>query len=83
MTVKEFIEILNKFNEDRIVILSKDSEGNGFSPLEEASAGSYRPETSWVGEVESEPIADTPPEYIEDDVYRKPGKPAVVLWPVN
>jgi hypothetical protein len=33
MTVKELIEILQAFPEDDLVILSKDAEGNEYSPL--------------------------------------------------
>lgn len=37
ITVKKLKEILEKENDDDIIILSRDSEGNGFSPLD----GSY------------------------------------------
>lgn len=33
MKVKKLIEILSKFDENKEVILSRDSEGNGFSML--------------------------------------------------
>jgi len=33
MTVKELKKTLEEFEDDDIVIMSKDGEGNGFSPL--------------------------------------------------
>ena len=51
MTVKVLIKKLQKFNPDYDVILQKDSEGNGYSPLtDEIEEGYYEPETAWYGE---------------------------------
>ena len=50
MKVKELIEALKLFPQDSRVILSKDSEGNCFSPLPDEdwdSIGTYYPETTW------------------------------------
>ena len=51
MKVKELKELLNQFNDEDIVIMSKDGEGNGFSPLSDIEEGSYKAETTWYGEV--------------------------------
>lgn len=62
---------------DRVVIMSQDSEGNGFSPYSNTySLGRYAPEQPWWGEFQDEDSTDEPWE--GDDVV-----PAVVLWPTN
>lgn len=49
MTIAELIETLKHLDNDRIVIMSRDPEGNGYSPLEDVDTGAYKD-----GEVESE-----------------------------
>jgi len=46
MTVKELIEQLKKEDPDRLVIMAKDPEGNGYSPLSDFWSGAYRAETT-------------------------------------
>lgn len=41
ITIKQLIEILQKQDENRIVVLSRDSEGNSFSPLAQMEVGKY------------------------------------------
>ena len=53
------------------VILSKDSEGNDFSPLFRLTLGVYRPHDSWRGEVDDLPEG------------QGAGANAVVLWPMS
>lgn len=54
MTISELINLLQvegiKNGFDQEVILSKDSEGNGYSPLSDFSYGVYYPETTFSGE---------------------------------
>ena len=50
-TVKQLIDILQKQDENRIVILSKDSEGNTFSPLIQLEIGKYVPGEAREGTV--------------------------------
>lgn len=55
------------------IVLSKDAEGNGFSPLAEAEPGArYVPECTWSGYV---PNSDEPD---PDGMQR-----VVMLWPTN
>jgi len=84
MTVKELIEELKELDGDRIVIMSKDGEGNGFSPLADVECSAYIADTTWSGEVHIEELTPGLIEkgYTEDDV-REDGKKAVVLWPTN
>lgn len=83
MKVKELIELLQKENQDREVIMSKDAEGNNFSPFCKLETGTYVAETTWYGYVSIEELT---PElrkkgFTEEDVHE--GVPALVLWPIN
>lgn len=75
MKVKELKELLSNIDDDYEVVLSKDGEGNGFSPLADYMMAEYEPETTWCGEIWSE----------EDsiDAERKHNQNAIVLWPTN
>lgn len=43
MKVKEFISILSEHNPDAEIIISRDSEGNGFSPIDDVDRVLYSP----------------------------------------
>ena len=51
MNVGELIEKLQQVDPATLVILQKDSEGNGFSPLADVDPGFYEAATTWMGEV--------------------------------
>jgi hypothetical protein len=75
---------LDHLPDDTPVVLAKDAEGNGFSPLVEAEHAMYRAETTWSGErylTEEQRLAEDEP----DDWSEAPDDavPAVFLWPVN
>lgn len=70
MTVQELIDELLNHDPDAKVILQKDAEGNGYSPLVGAEECVYLAETTWSGQT----LAPG------DD---EAGIAAVVLWPVN
>lgn len=54
MKVKDLIEALSSLDQDAEVILAKDPEGNGYSPLSRVdSEAVYVPITTWHGEVYS------------------------------
>ena len=84
MTVKELIEILKNEDSSRIVIMSRDSEGNSFSPLSEVGTAAYRPTSSWCGETGLEELTEENQEqgFAEEDVITD-GVKAIVLWPTN
>lgn len=66
---------LDGLPDDMLVVLSKDGEGNGFSPLAEVEhepTTGYIAESTWAGEVPH------PDDYEDGD-----GVPCVVLWPTN
>ncbi len=83
MTVNQLKKLLDKMDGKRIVILAKDSEGNGYSPLDGVYEGAYAAETTWYGKFGMERLteADKKAGYGEEDVVK--GKPAIVLAPVN
>ncbi len=61
-----------KADDNALLVLAKDAEGNGFSPLGYASFAVYHPESTHSGEIyEGQPVRE------ENDVE------CVVLWPVN
>jgi hypothetical protein len=78
MKVRELIKLLRTLNQDAVVVLSTDEEGNGFGPLEDYSVMKYDPETRECG------FAELTPElkkvgYSEEDLGT--GVDAIVLWP--
>lgn len=84
MTVKELIEALSKEDPNRIVVMSRDAEGNGCSPLADWWSGAYRADTSYSGEVGLEKLDETSKLawHSEEDVVVG-GRPAIILCPVN
>ena len=71
MKVKELIKELEKYNPEAAVILQKDSEGNGYSPLSDLGSGVYVAETTWYGE------------FYAGLAAAEEGENAVVLAPIN
>jgi hypothetical protein len=79
MKVKDLIKSLQFCNQDADVILQKDAEGNGYSPLSDVENELwYVPDTSYSGEVLNE-------EDYEDDEDFPPENAVncVVLYPLN
>ena len=83
-TVGDLLDYLATQPRDRKVILQKDAEGNGYSPLTEAAEGMYAAGSTWSGEVYSTPeeiAAD--PHMDEEDAAPDDAERVVVLGPVN
>jgi hypothetical protein len=88
MNVGELRAALADLPADMLVILQKDSEGNGYSPLSDAEDGLYEAESTWSGEV-----YPTPAElakliahgngWTEDDAAPDTAIACIVLAPVN
>lgn len=72
MKVKELKKILNKLNDEDLVVISKDSEGNSYSPLDDYFLGLYIERTTWYGDV-----------YLRCNNDDFKGVNAVILVPVN
>lgn len=87
MTLAELRTALAKLDHlpgDTLVIVAKDSEGNGHSPLGEVDPSMYHAETAWSGArymTEAARQAQREP----DDYAKAPDDAvlAVFLWPTN
>jgi len=71
MKVRELKELLNEVDGDYEVILSKDSEGNSFSPLDSNSLEEYIEDSSYSGHLG----------YTAQEVNKNAN--SIVLWPIN
>lgn len=87
MKVKELIEKLKNVDPERIIVMSKDAEGNDYSPLYDIDDEMvYVPDSTWSGEVRFPKLTTEliKQGYSEGDVYDgEDGQPALVLHPVN
>ncbi len=72
---------------DREVVMSKDGEGNSFSPCAAADTGAYVANSTYRGEVLLEPHELTAElrekGYTDLDVAEEGYLPAFILWPTN
>jgi hypothetical protein len=84
MTVKELIEQLQQCDPDDLVVMSKDSEGNGFSKLSDIAFGNDRYSGGYSGEIGLDHLTEELEQrgYTEDDVMSD-GEKCIVLWPLN
>ena len=71
MNVGDLKKDLENFPDDMQVVLSRDVEGNGYSPLAFVGEGIYEPYNTYSGEFYS--LEDT-----DDD-----GERVIAFWPVN
>ena len=53
MTLGTLRELLSNLPDDMEVILQKDAEGNGYSPLKGVDVAVYVPNSTWSGDVYS------------------------------
>lgn len=90
MNVRELREVLAKLPDDMQVILQKDAEGNGYSPLCGGDEGMYQAESTWSGDVYitpeqlAEKLAEPNSRWdAEDDAPPEDSIRVLVLWPVN
>lgn len=86
MKVKELRELLVDASDDDEVVLSKDAEGNGYSPLAGGCLAIYVPETMWSGDVYMRELTTEgrAAGYNEEDLYGgDDGVQALVLTPKN
>jgi len=86
MTVKELIAELQLMPQDSIVILQKDAEGNGYSPLSCVDPDAvYEADSTWSGDVYSTnwSAEDACMERDEWQEFKSSTPPCVVLAPIN
>ena len=85
MTVKKMKEALDEFEDNAVLILSSDGEGNSFSPIPDDcfySTGVYYPESTWSGSFKDDAWKEGE-DYDAEDYEDRKGKKCVVLWPTN
>jgi hypothetical protein len=70
MKVKDLIEQLISLDPNLDLVMSKDAEGNKFSPIDEFTVGQYESETSWSGEFDDSAECESNPN-------------SVCFWPKN
>jgi hypothetical protein len=74
--VSDLIALLNTLDPDALVVMSKDGEGNQYTPWSGDYLDTrYSADSSWSGEIED---ADEPWDSDGVDCVK-----AVVLWPTN
>lgn len=81
VTVGELKARLATLDDALLVVMSKDGEGNGFSPLADVDPCEYLPEETWCGGVKF-PGGDVPPD-LEDWDPATNVVNSICLWPTN
>ena len=85
MKVKELIKLLMDEDQEKEVIMSKDGEGNGFSPFADfGNTNTYLADSTWSGEMGFSELTEELKKdgYSEGDILSD-GVPALVLYPIN
>jgi len=86
MNVGQLKKLLEPLSDENIVIMSKDGEGNYFSPLADIELAIYIPETTWYGEIRVARFLTPDLErkgYSEEDTAGDEGRSAIVLYPIG
>lgn len=84
MNVGELIDFLRGFDPETEIILQKDAEGNGYSPLAGADTGIYVPDSTYSGYFYDKDWTADDCCMDEDEhreLYAKPQ--SIILHPVN
>ena len=84
MKVKELKKLLEKVDDDLIVICQADREGNGYSPLSDMDDSCvYEADSTWSGEVGYAKLTPALKKqgYGEEDL--RDGEPCLILLPSN
>ena len=84
MKVGELVKQLLKLDQERLVVLSSDEEGNNFSPLDDSiSEGAYQADSTYSGQFGLEKLTKRDKEdgFEEEDVVD--GVKAICLYPIN
>lgn len=85
MLVKELKELLKDIDDNSIVVISRDGEGNNYSPLSSITDEmSYLANTTWSGEIGFLKLTKEMMDegYGEEDILED-SEPALILYPTN
>lgn len=87
MTIGELKAVIENLPDGLEIVMSKDAEGNGFSPLSELSLQKYLEHSDWSGELVSEEeddlFVDEPVDELDFDEGGYVVYDVLCLWPVN
>ena len=84
MKVKELKELLKDIDDESIVILQKDAEGNEYSPLDGINDECvYAPDSTWSGDIRFPKLTAELKKYGYTQEDCGDGEPCVVFVPVN
>lgn len=85
MTVQDLInKLLQIEDKSRIVIMQKDGEGNGYSPLRGIDDNAtYQADNTWSGEVGIQTLTDELRQHGFTEEDQRGGVPCLVLYPIN
>jgi hypothetical protein len=85
MTIKDLKEAIQDLPDDMLVILQKDAEGNGYSPLAGADSDAvYIADSTWSGDVYDLSWTADEADMDEDEWEEmKQKEKALILYPVN
>jgi len=85
MKVKELIRLLKQEDQEKLVIMSSDGEGNSFSPLADfGDTDYYLAYSTWSGEIGYSKLTEKQKAegYGDGDILAK-GVLALVIYPTN
>lgn len=86
MTVGELKKALEKVPDDRLVVCSRDAEGNGYSPLYEVDDDNIcEAGDGWVSDMNSLSWTAGQAAMTESqwEAFKANGTRAIVLWPIG
>lgn len=85
VTVGELRDLLNGLDPNLVIVMSKDGEGNGFSPLAEAYEAWYEADNTWSGNIIDADYLAVEEDATVDEIQERlhGATECVVLWPVN
>jgi hypothetical protein len=84
--VKDFKKLLELYNEEDIIVMSSDGEGNNFSPFSDMEKVIYVPINEYSGEIYNRELTKEMREngWSDEDLYDgNDGINAIVLYPIN
>lgn len=85
-TAADLIEVLQRVPGDTLVVMSRDAEGNGYSPWAAyTDRYRYEAETTWSGEIRDPDEKNGEEFYYDDEEREQLAKlpRCIVLWPTN
>lgn len=84
LTVADLLAFLHTQDPDMQLVMSKDAEGNGYSPLAGVETAMYLAETTWAGDIYPTPEEIASEDYLSEEDGAPDGAVRVlVLGPVN